>query len=152
NQLRDRLTELQKLIKNQQKAAASDAGDAVSKVVAALLESAETIGDVKVVVGDVPAAPVDALRSAIDWVRNKSDASAVLLAMADDDKVTLVAGMSRAVVGRGVKAGDLIKEIAPLVGGKGGGRPDMAQGGGNDPAGIPIALAQAKAWIAAKLG
>ena len=59
--------------------------------------------------------------------------------------------MSRDAVGKGVKAGDLIKEIAPLVGGKGGGRPDMAQGGGNKPAAIPAALNHAQEWIASKL-
>ena len=63
--------------------------------------------------------------------------------MTGDDKVTLVSGMSKAAVEKGLKAGDLIREVAPLVGGKGGGRPDMAQGGGNDPTSIPTALEQA---------
>ncbi len=84
-------------------------------------------------------------------MRNKTDASAVLLAMAGDEKVTLVAGMSKAVVAKGVKAGDLIKEVAPLVGGRGGGRPDMAQGGGNDAAGIPAVIDRASQWITEKL-
>jgi alanyl-tRNA synthetase len=78
-------------------------------------------------------------------------ASAVLLGFASDEKVTLVAGMSKDVVERGVKAGDLIKEICPLVGGKGGGRPDMAQGGGNDPKGLPKALDRAREWLGEKL-
>ena len=116
-----------------------------------MLDSAETVKGVTIVVGQVPAAGVDALRGAIDRVRNKTQASAVLLAMAGDEKVTLVAGMSKAVVGRGVKAGELIKEVAPLVGGRGGGRPDMAQGGGNNPSGIPAAVDRAKAWLAEKL-
>jgi alanyl-tRNA synthetase len=66
--------------------------------------------------------------------------------------VTLVAGMSRDVVTRGVKAGDLIKAIAPLVGGRGGGRPDMAQAGGNEPAGLDQALARVPEFVAERLG
>ena len=65
--------------------------------------------------------------------------------------MTLIAGMSKAVVDRGIKAGDLIKEICPLVGGKGGGRPDMAQGGGADPGGLESALQRGREWIAGRL-
>jgi alanyl-tRNA synthetase len=149
--LRERMTELQRRVKKQEKAAASDAAGEVMERVASILAGAETVSGVTIVAGEVPAAPADALRGAIDWVRNKTDASAVLLACAADKKVTLVSGMSKAVVAKGVKAGDLIKEVAPLVGGKGGGRPDMAQGGGNDPAGIANAVERAKAWIAERL-
>ncbi len=151
-ELQRRITELQKKAKAEEKKAASATSDAVLDQVASLLESAEVVNDVKIVVGQVPPADPAALRSAIDWVRNKTDASAVLLASVKDNKVTLIAGMSKAVVKKGVKAGDLIKEIAPLVGGRGGGRPDMAQGGGTDPNGLPDALAQARAWIKENLG
>lgn len=107
---------------------------------------------VTVIVAEVPAAPADALRGVIDWIRQKTEASAVLLAcVGDDGKVTLLAGMSKTVVDRGLKAGDLIKEISPLVGGKGGGRPDLAQGGGTDAAALPKALAAAAAWIRGRL-
>ena len=150
-QLREKLAELQKLVKAQEKEAASASGEAVMERVAALLGSAEAVGGVAVVIGEVPAAPTDALRGAIDWLRNKTDASAVLLTCSEGEKVTLIAGMSKDVVSKGVKAGDLIKEVAPLVGGRGGGRPDMAQGGGSDPAGIPAALDRAKAWLTEKL-
>jgi len=145
------LAELQKTAKAQQKEAASASGEAVMDRMAAMLGEAAAVGGVTVVVGEVPPADPDTLRGAIDWIRNKTEASAVLLAMAGDGKVTLIAGMSKAVVAQGVKAGDLIKEIAPLVGGRGGGRPDMAQGGGTDPAGIPQALDRAKAWLIEKL-
>ena len=142
---------MKKQAKKQDKAAASASAGAVMDVVASLLASAPDVGGVKVVVGEVPTAKADALRGAIDWIRNKTEASAVLLASADANKVTLLAGMSKAVVAKGVKAGDLIKEIAPLVGGKGGGRPDMAQGGGSDPAGIPNAVERARAWLGENL-
>lgn len=151
HEIRRILDELQKQAKKMDKQAAADAGGAVTDKVASLLAEARTITGVTVVVGEVPPAPVDALRSAIDWVRNKTPASAVLLAFAEDGKVTLMAGMSKAVVEKGVKAGDLIREIAPLVGGRGGGRPDMAQGGGTDPARLPDALAAAAQWLAARL-
>jgi alanyl-tRNA synthetase len=59
--------------------------------------------------------------------------------------------MSKSVVKQGIKAGDLIKVISPIVGGRGGGRPDMAQGGGNDPSAIPQAIERAKAWLSEKL-
>jgi alanyl-tRNA synthetase len=150
--LQERVAALQKEVKKQQKQAAATSGDAVMDQVAKLLTSAEEVAGVKVVVGEVPGAPVEALRGAIDWIRNKTDASAVLLAMVDGEKVTLIAGMSKDVVKRGVKAGDLIKEIVPLVGGRGGGRPDMAQGGGNDPAKLSDAIQNAAAWLRARLG
>jgi alanyl-tRNA synthetase len=145
------LTEVQKALKEQSKESAAASGEAAMDAVAALLKSAETIGGVTVVVGEVPPAGPDALRGAIDWVRNKTTASAVLLATVSDNKVTLIAGMSKVVVERGIKAGDLIKEICPLVGGKGGGRPDMAQGGGSDPGGLESALQRGREWIAGRL-
>ncbi len=141
------ITELQKQVKDRQKKDASATVDAVRNTVQSLLASAETVDGVTIVVGQVPSAGPDVLRTAIDWVRNKTTASAVLLITTTGQKVTMIAGMSRDVVKKGVKAGDLIREIAPLVGGKGGGRPDMAQGGGNDPGGVDAALNRASDWI-----
>jgi len=145
------IADLQKQAKAEEKAAASASADAVMDAVASLLFSAETVAGVTVVAGEVPPAKADALRGAVDWVRNKTEASAVLLATADDGKVTLLAGMSKDVVAKGVRAGDLVREVAPLVDGKGGGRPDMAQGGGGKPEGVPDAVARAKAWLGEKL-
>ncbi|MEE9295115.1 MAG: alanine--tRNA ligase [Phycisphaerae bacterium] len=150
-ELRERIAELQRIAKKQSKAQASAAAGDVMAKARTLLEEAQTIGDTRIIVGEVPAAAPDALRSAIDWFRQKTESSAVLLICRDDNKVTLLAGMSRDVVKRGVKAGDLIKEIAPLVGGKGGGRPDMAQGGGGNPGAIPAALDQARSWLTQSL-
>ena len=73
-----------------------------------------------------------------------------MLATANDGKVNLLAAMNKAANEKGLKAGDLIKEIAPKVGGGGGGRPDMAQAGGKNPEGITAALETAAAWLAAK--
>jgi len=73
-----------------------------------------------------------------------------VLATANDGKVNLLAAMNKAANEKGLKAGDLIKEIAPKVGGGGGGRPDMAQAGGKNPEGIATALESAATWLAAK--
>jgi alanyl-tRNA synthetase len=151
HQLRERIAELQKIARQHEKQSAAASGDAVMDKVKSMHANAPKISGVTVVVGEVPAAPVDALRGAVDWVRQKSPSSAVLLAMIDDNRVTLLAGMSKDVVDKGVKAGDLIKEISPLVGGKGGGRPDMAQGGGTDATGMTAAIDLARNWITAKL-
>ena len=149
--LRDKIAELQKVAKKHEKEqAGASAGDVMAKV-QELFASAETIGGAVVVTGEVPSASADALRGAIDWVRQKSEASVVVLACHDGGKVTLVAGVSKDLVGKGVKAGDIIKETAPVVGGKGGGRPDLAQGGGSQPDKISDAMNHAHGWIAAKL-
>ncbi len=151
-ELRDLIANLQKEAKRLSKEQASaSAGDVMSRV-AELFASAENISDVTLVIGNVPTANADALRGAIDWVRQKTEASVVLLGCHAEGKVTLIAGVSKTVVGRGVKAGDIIREIAPIVGGKGGGRPDMAQGGGNQPENIPKALERGKTWLTEKLG
>ncbi len=153
HRLADTITVLQEAAKEQQKkSAAQSQRGAVEAVGELLAGKAIDVGGVTLVVGEVSGAGADALRSGIDYVRNKKGSSAVLLATIEDGKVTLVAGMSKDLVERGLKAGDLIKEICPLVGGKGGGRPDMAQGGGTDPKGLAKALDKAREWIAAKLG
>jgi len=151
-EIREIVTEVQRLVRDLSKKAASAATDDVLTRAAELLTESQTVGDTHVIVGEVPHAPAEALRSAIDWFRHKTPSSAVLLACHDGEKVTLLAGMSRDVVERGIKAGDLIKEIAPLVGGKGGGRPDMAQGGGGNPSGLSAAIEIAITWINERLG
>jgi len=152
HRLAEQIAVLQESAKEDQKKSVAAAQRGAVEAVGDLLAAhAIDVNGVTVVVGEVPAGHADALRSGIDYVRNKRGSSAVLLATVENGKVTLVAGMSRDVVDRGVKAGDLIKEICPLVGGKGGGRPDMAQGGGNDPKGLPKALDRAREWIAAHL-
>jgi alanyl-tRNA synthetase len=87
-----------------------------------------------------------ALMETADQLKNKLGSAVVLLGAAADGKVTLVAGVTKDLTGK-LKAGDLMQEIAPKVGGKGGGRPDMAQGGGSDPAGLPDAIAAVEGWV-----
>jgi alanyl-tRNA synthetase len=114
----------------------------------ALLKSAETIGGVAVVVSEVPGVEANLMRQLIDQVRSKASPSAVLLgSRSGDDKVTLVAGISKDLQARKLSAGDWIRPVAQAVGGGGGGRPDMAQAGGKFPAKLPEALQIAKATI-----
>ena len=113
-----------------------------------LLESAEQVGDVTVVVIEVPGVEGNLMRQLIDQVRGKTTSSAVLLASRQgDDKVTLVAGISKDLQAKKLSAGEWIRPVAAAVGGGGGGRPDMAQAGGKEPAKLPEALQIAKDTI-----
>jgi alanyl-tRNA synthetase len=119
----------------------------------ALLEKARDASGVKVVVADVPGVEPNLMRQLIDQIRQKAPLSAVLLATKQgDDKVTLVAGVSKQLQERGVSAGQWIGPVAKAVGGGGGGRPDLAQAGGKEPAKLPEALKVAEKTIAELLG
>ena len=112
-----------------------------------LLERAETIGGTKVIVAETPGVNPNLMRQLIDQIRKKADSTAVLFAAAmGDDKVTVIAGISRDLVQRGLSAGNWVRDVAQVVGGGGGGKPDMAQAGGKHPEKLPeaIALAQVK--------
>lgn len=110
-----------------------------------LLAKATKVGDVSVVVAEVPGANANLMRQLIDQIRKSTDSSAVMLfAAAEEGKVTIVAGISKSLTEKGLKAGDWVKEPASIVGGSGGGRPDMAQAGGKDAAQIPAAIAKAE--------
>jgi alanyl-tRNA synthetase len=118
-----------------------------------LLESAEEVAGVTVIVSEVPGVESNLMRQLIDQVRGKTPTSAVLLASrSGDDKVTLVAGISKDLQARKLSAGEWIRPVAAAVGGGGGGRPDLAQAGGKEPANLPEALEIAKTTIRAMLG
>jgi alanyl-tRNA synthetase len=113
-----------------------------------LLDAAEQVEGVTVVVTELPGVEGNLMRQLIDQVRGKSTSSAVLLASrSGDDKVTLVAGISKDLQARKLSAGEWIRPVAAAVGGGGGGRPDMAQAGGKNPAKLPEALQIAKDTI-----
>ncbi|QDU74310.1 Alanine--tRNA ligase [Bremerella volcania] len=110
-----------------------------------LLAKATTVGGTSVVVADVPGANANLMRQLIDQIRKSTESSAVMLfAAAEEGKVTIVAGLSKSLTDSGKKAGDWVKEPAAIVGGSGGGRPDMAQAGGKDASQIPAAMAKAE--------
>jgi alanyl-tRNA synthetase len=118
-----------------------------------LLESSEQVGEVTVVVVEVPGVEANLMRQLIDQVRGKTESSAVLLASRQgDDKVTLVAGISKDLQNRKLSAGEWIRPVAGAVGGGGGGRPDMAQAGGKLPDKLPEAIQIAKDTIRKMLG
>ncbi|WP_369742509.1 alanine--tRNA ligase [Pseudidiomarina sp. PP-1MA] len=111
-----------------------------------LVAGAEKINDVKVIVAQVHNVESKALRSMVDDLKNQLQSGVVVLALATDDKVSLIVGVTSDLTQR-VKAGDVVNIAAQAVGGKGGGRPDMAQAGGQHPEQIPAALAAAKETI-----
>ncbi|TWT39390.1 alanine--tRNA ligase [Blastopirellula retiformator] len=118
-----------------------------------LLAKAETVGSTKLIVSEAPGAGPNEMRGLIDQLRKKAAPCAVLLIAAQgDEKVMMVAGLSEEVVKSGGKAGAWVKEIATIVGGSGGGRPDMAQAGGKEPGKIADALAAAVAFGKQMLG
>ncbi len=117
-----------------------------------LLADAAVIGEVRVVTRALEGASPDELRQLIDVLRRKEGAHlAVLLASAVDGKVQLAAGLTPDLIALGLHAGQWLKDVAPIVGGGGGGRPDLAQAGGKDPDQIPAALARALEFLQTKL-
>jgi alanyl-tRNA synthetase len=116
-----------------------------------LLASAVEVGGAKLLVAEVPDAGADALRQLIDTLRRKAGSAAVLLASRSEDKVVLVAGITKDLEKKGMNAGAWVREAATVVGGSGGGRADMAQAGGKHPEKLPDALAAASASAQTKL-
>lgn len=116
---------------------------------AKLLDDAKDLGAAKLVAAQIEA-DAAALREIVTDLTGKSDNAVILLAAVNDGKVSLCAGVSKALTGK-VKAGDLVKFAAEQVGGKGGGRPDLAQAGGTDAGKLPSVLDSVKDWVGAKL-
>ena len=112
-----------------------------------LAGSAVEVNGLKVVAAELPGADRKTLMDTADQLKNKLGSGVVVLATVEDGKVTLVAGVTKDATAR-VKAGDLMRQLATEVDGKGGGRPDMAQGGGNDASKLPGALAKVVGWVA----
>jgi alanyl-tRNA synthetase len=150
--LPDRVKALQEEVKKLQtqlkKGGASDLNAAADR----LLSAATEIGGARVVVGEMPAAPLDQMRSQMDRLRQKAKTAAIVLGWADEGKVTLLAAVTEDLHGKGLEAGKLVGEVAKVVGGKGGGRKDLAQAGGNDPSKLGEAMERAKAIIHERLG
>ncbi|HGO7575025.1 TPA: alanine--tRNA ligase [Neisseria meningitidis] len=116
---------------------------------AKLLDDAKDLGAAKLVAAQIEA-DAAALREIVTDLTGKSDNAVILLAAVNDGKVSLCAGVSKPLTGK-VKAGDLVKFAAEQVGGKGGGRPDLAQAGGTDAGKLPAVLDSVKDWVGAKL-
>ncbi|PXW37043.1 alanyl-tRNA synthetase [Klebsiella oxytoca] len=115
-----------------------------------LSSKAEEINGVKLLVSELAGVEPKMLRTMVDDLKNQLGSTVVVLATVAEGKVSLIAGVSKDVTDR-VKAGELVGMVAQQVGGKGGGRPDMAQAGGTDASALPAALASVKGWVSAKL-
>jgi alanyl-tRNA synthetase len=143
-QLIDRARRLEKEVAQLKDKLASGAGKD-------LAADAQTFNGVKVVSAIADGADAAALRNTVDQLKNKLGSAVIVLgAVSADDKVTLIAGVTADAIGR-VKAGDLVNFVAQQIGGKGGGRPDLAQAGGTEPAKLDAALKSVAAWVEAKL-
>ena len=117
-----------------------------------LAAAAEPIEGVQVVATVVDGADAASLRNAVDQLKSRLKTAAIVLGSVDNEgRITLIAGVTADVLNR-IKAGDLVNHVAQQVGGRGGGRPDLAQAGGNEPAKLPAALQSVAGWVAAKLG
>ncbi|MDX1391540.1 MAG: alanine--tRNA ligase, partial [Rheinheimera sp.] len=139
----DRSKQLEKDIEQLKAKLASQAG-------ASLLEQAMQIGAATVLITQLPATEPKALRTLLDELKNKLSSGVVLLATVNDDKISLIAGVTADLTGK-VHAGQLVGWAAEKLGGKGGGRPDMAQAGGSDITALPAVLDEAKNLVRAKL-
>ncbi|PSH23287.1 alanine--tRNA ligase [Yersinia pseudotuberculosis] len=117
---------------------------------ASLSSSAKLINGVKLLVSQLDNVEPKMLRTMVDDLKNQLGSAIIVLATTTDDKVSLIVGVTKDLTGK-VKAGELIADIAQQVGGKGGGRPDMAQAGGTDVQALPAALASVEAWVASRM-
>ena len=116
-----------------------------------LLDAGVKIGESAVVVGRLSTTSVDRAREAIDMLKKKAKSAVIVLAYEEEGKVMLLAGVTDDLIKK-IKAGDIVKQIAPIVDGGGGGKPQMAQAGGKNPAKIDEALSKASELIQAALG
>ncbi|WP_372811598.1 alanine--tRNA ligase, partial [Pseudoalteromonas nigrifaciens] len=140
--LLDKSKQLEKQIAQLNDKLASAAG-------ASLLDSVVEINGIKLLIANVKGTESKALRGMVDDLKNKIGSGVIALGVASDDKVSLIAGVTKDLTGR-VKAGELVNHMASQVGGKGGGRPDMAQAGGSEPENLTAALDSVTAWFTEK--
>jgi alanyl-tRNA synthetase len=144
------LDDNKKLAKQLNSAARLSGSDAMGEA-KQLLENCEKAGDAHVITGRLSTTSVEQAREAIDMLKKKAKSAVIVLGFEDDGKATLLAGVTDDLIKKGLRAGDIIKEIAPIIDGGGGGRPQMAQAGGKNPAKIGDALARAAELIKHKL-
>ncbi|HNN46947.1 MAG TPA: DHHA1 domain-containing protein, partial [Azospira sp.] len=138
-QMVDQVKSLEKELARLKSKLASSQGDD-------LAAQAADVKGIKVLAAVLEGADVATLRETMDKLKDKLKTAAIVLAAVDGDKVSLIAGVTADTIGK-VKAGELVNAVAQQVGGKGGGRPDMAQAGGTNPAALPAALASVKGWV-----
>jgi alanyl-tRNA synthetase len=139
----ERMRKLEKQVERLQSRLASSSGEDMAG-------AAREIGGIKIIARNVDGVDPRTLRETVDQMKNKLGTAAIVLATVKEARVSLVAGVTKDATDR-IKAGDLVNFVAQQVGGKGGGRADLAQAGGNDPAALESALASVPDWIKGKL-
>jgi alanyl-tRNA synthetase len=133
------------------KSASRQAGADATAEAKQFLDKCEKIGDAAIVIGRLSPTSVDQGREAIDMLKKKTKTAVVVFGFEDNGKVILLAGVTDDLIKKGLRAGDIVKEIAPIVDGGGGGKPELAQAGGKKPEKIDDALAKAAEFIKNKL-
>jgi len=143
NQLVQRTRQLEKELDTLKSKLASSAGSD-------LASSASEVSGIKVLASQLDGADGKSLRDTVDQLKNKLGTAVIILSAIDGDKITLIAGVTKDATNK-IRAGDLVAHVAAQVGGKGGGRPDMAQGGGNQPENLSVALNSVTDWVSSQL-
>lgn len=143
----EKIVNLQGELKDLQQEIHSLKAKVMKSETADLFTNSETINGTSIITAKLENKGMEELRQLVDQWRQKEASDVFLVASEQDDKAVLLAAASKKANQNGIKAGELIKAVAPKIGGGGGGRPDMAQAGGNNPAGIPDALNEAKVWL-----
>lgn len=143
-----KVEQLQQQLREVQKENEALASKLANQQASDVFKDVKVVNDVKYIAAKVQVKDMNQLRQLADQWKQKAISDVLVLATENDDKVNLLAAVSSNGLEKGIKAGDLIKAIAPKVGGGGGGRPDMAQAGGKNPAGIPDALNEVANYLA----
>ncbi len=149
--LSDKIAQMQEEIKALKSENESLKSKAAKDAMGDVMDAVEEVCGVKLLATSVPGVDMNGLRDLGDDLKNKLGEGVIVLASDCDGKVNLVVMATESALSKGAHAGNLIKAIAPKVGGGGGGRPNMAQAGGKNPAGIADALAEAKAVLTTQL-
>jgi len=150
DEIEDKLNQVLSKMKAQEKEIAQLKSKMATQTGKDLTEDAIELNGIKVLAVKLEGVDSKSLRDTMDQLKNKLGSAVIVLATADDKKVSLCAGVTKDQIGN-VKAGDLVNMVASQVGGKGGGRPDMAMAGGGQPENLAAALASVESWVAEKL-
>ncbi|KVP57569.1 alanine--tRNA ligase [Burkholderia ubonensis] len=150
SELTQRIAQVQDQVKSLEKELAALKSKLASSQGDELAQQAVEVGGVHVLAATLDGADAKTLRETVDKLKDKLKSAAIVLAAVEGGKVSLIAGVT-ADASKKVKAGELVNFVAQQVGGKGGGRPDMAQAGGTEPANLPAALAGVKGWVEERL-
>jgi alanyl-tRNA synthetase len=149
-ELEAKVSQLMETVKSLEREAAKAKQKMAASAGQNLADSAVDVKGVKVLAAKLDGVDAKTLRDTMDQLKNKLKTSAIVLAASEGDKVSLIAGVTQDLINK-VKAGELVNFVASQVGGKGGGRPDMAQAGGTNPSALPKALDSVRDWVEQKL-